>query len=290
MLWRVRTTLDDRPGALAELAAGCGRAGVNILGLQLFPDMDRVTDELVLRTPEGWDLADLTSLVEAAGGTAVSAMPCTDAALGDQPTRYVMAARSILETPSSFPDVAARLFDAEPGQREEGHVMDLQVDDVSVQLGRSAPFTGTELARGSALAALVTEVLHRRRTPRRGPDGLEESATTYVVAVGRVSAVVDDAEVGVASWHREDGAEEGARRLELLVDAAWRRRGIGSGLLREASYAALAEGALELVVRTAADNRAVLPLVLGTGLRGRIRMAAEELVVRIPIRQLAGAR
>ena len=41
MLWRVRTTLPDRPGALAVLAQRCGAAGVNILGLQIFPGIER---------------------------------------------------------------------------------------------------------------------------------------------------------------------------------------------------------------------------------------------------------
>ena len=83
MLWRVRTTLPDRPGALAVLARNCGDAQVNILGLQVFPGVDSVTDELVLRTPEDWRLADLARLVERSGGQAVSAMPCTEHALVD---------------------------------------------------------------------------------------------------------------------------------------------------------------------------------------------------------------
>ena len=53
-LWRVRTTLNDRPGALARLAGVCGGAGVNILALQIFPDVGSVTDELVLSTPGDW--------------------------------------------------------------------------------------------------------------------------------------------------------------------------------------------------------------------------------------------
>ena len=89
MLWRVRTTLDDRPGALAELTTACGSAGVNILGLQVFPGVDRVTDELVLRTPDDWELTDLADLVERSGGTRVSVLPCTEAALTDQGKRGV---------------------------------------------------------------------------------------------------------------------------------------------------------------------------------------------------------
>ena len=45
MLWRVRTTLPDRPGTLALLAEQCGLAEVNILGLQIFPGVEAVTDD-----------------------------------------------------------------------------------------------------------------------------------------------------------------------------------------------------------------------------------------------------
>ena len=69
MLWRVRTTLPDRPGALALLAEQCGLADINILGLQIFPGVEAVTDELVLRTPEDWGPDRLVALVEASGGT-----------------------------------------------------------------------------------------------------------------------------------------------------------------------------------------------------------------------------
>ena len=43
-------------------------------------------------------------------------------------------------------------------------------------------------------------------------------------------------------------------------------------------------------MKTGADNQAVLPLVLGTGLRGRIRMGADDLVEKIPVQQLARVR
>ena len=68
MLWRVRTTLPDRPGSLAVLAQHCGEAGVNILGLQIFPGVDSVTDELVIRTPEDWGVAEIAELIERASG------------------------------------------------------------------------------------------------------------------------------------------------------------------------------------------------------------------------------
>lgn len=291
MLWRVRTTLADRPGALAELAASCGAAGVNILGLQVFPGVDRVTDELVLRTPEDWELADLADLVEGSGGTRVSVLPCTEAALGDQPTRYVLAARSILAQPAGFPEVVAQLFDAETdpaGSALEPVLtcMDLEVGDVLVQLHRTAPFTAAEHARGAALAELVGDVLavaKRSSVPEPGRRLGTGTAPSFEVTGTAVTAHVEGTPVGSATWSVDADA---AWHLDLGVDPAWRRRGIGSRLLLEAARVARASDAVEIVMRTAADNQAVLPLVLGTGLRGRIRMGADDLTVRIPVRQL----
>jgi len=282
MLWRVRTTLPDRPGALALLAEQCGLADINILGLQIFPDVRAVTDELVLRAPTEWDPERLVALVEAAGGTAVIVLPCTEAALTDQPTRYVQAARAIVDRPMSFPEVVGRLFDAEAAQvGPSDDVMDLTVGDVQVQLRRRAAFTGTERARGAALAALVSDVLaHTPPSQRLPPDG----RPSYAVGPDSVSALVDGVVVGLATVHEE--VEPGTRPLTLRVDSDWRRRGIGSRLLVDAARLAQQLGAAEVVLATGSDNQAVLPMVLSAGLRGRIRMAGGELTVRVPVRDL----
>lgn len=293
MLWRVRTTLDDRPGALAELAAACGEAGVNILGLQVFPGSDAVTDELVLRAPDGWPVAEVTALLEGHGRDVV-AQPCTEAALTDQPTRYVEAARSILTSPSSFPDVVARLFDAEadpaapdaPAQDS----MEMTVGDVLVQVRRTAPFTATEHARGAAMAGLVSDVLRRSRdsamvsgsTGRRLGEGL---VPEYVVEGATISAVLGETVVGVATVG-EAMEEPEVRPIDLRVDPGFQRRGIGTRLLVDAARLARGMGAAEILLTTRSDNQAVLPMVLAANLRGRIRMAADRLVVRVPVRDL----
>ena len=285
MLWRVRTTLPDRPGALAALAAACGEAGVNILGLQIFPGVESVTDELVLRTPEEWGETEIAELLARSGGHSVSAAPCTEAALMDQPTRYVQAARSILARPASFPEVVARLFDAEAGSAPEQDVMDLVVGDVQVQVSRTAPFTATEHARGAAIADLVSDVLERDHavppsTSRRVGAG---ASPEYVVEDDAVSATVDGVSVGLAVV-----APDG--EVTLRVDPAWQRRGIGTRLLVDAARLANALGVDEIVLATRSDNQAVLPMVMAAGLRGRIRMAGDRLTVRIAVRDLKPLR
>lgn len=293
MLYRVRTTLQDRPGALAELAARCGAAEVNILAMQIFPGIEGVTDELVLRVPESWGVPEIEHLLHQAGGSCVTVRGCTEAALVDQPTRFVQAARTVLAQPARFPEVVAGLFDAEAEpldavESDSMDVMEMTVGDVVVHVRRAAPFTATEHVRGAAMAELVSDVMVREAATmvQRVPGlRLDTSvAPEYVASADAVTAMVAGTAVGVALLGEEP--ESGVRKVSLDVDPAWRRRGIGSRLLRDVARLATGQGAQEIVMRTAADNRAVLPMVFSSGMRGRIRTSAAELVVRVPLRDM----
>ena len=288
MLWRVRATLPDQPGTLAVLAQNCGDAGVNILGLQIFPGVDTVTDELILRTPSGWGEADLARLVERSGGTGASAVRCTENALVDQPTRFVRAARAIAGHPASFPEIVAKLFDAEPERRDGGpaqDVMELEVGEVHVQIHRSAPFTATEIARGTALADLVGDVLARMKGAPVVSGALRVAQDPRLERRDDGMAAVLDG-VTVAAARLRPTEVDGVLELSLRVDPAWQRQGLGRRLLRDVARQAVGDGATELVMTTGIDNQAVLPMVLAAGLRGRIRMASETLTVRVPLRDL----
>ena len=210
MLFRVRTTMSDRPGSLAALARGCGEQGANILGLQIFPGVEGVTDELVLRAPDSWGLAEVAELVEGAGGTHVTVGPCTEHALVDGPIQYLHGLRRLAHDTRALADVLARLLDATPALPEHDELEAVQ-DTLTVAVGphrvtlrRTAPFTATEHARAVAFAEVAAELVGAipstrcttsrpppRRTPRDCPPSGSPPSTTPPPLVrmhGRCSA------------------------------------------------------------------------------------------------------
>lgn len=288
MLWRARTTLPDRPGALAALAQECGLARVNILGLQVFPAGTDVTDEVVLDAPAEWTSEDVTVLLKRAGGSAIVVQPAQPEALSDQPTRFVEAARAMIAEPMSFPTVLADLFDAEPEPvvgASPSQTLDTRVSDVVVQTYRKAPFTTTERARAGALAALVDDVLAMRLA--RTPVVPESAVPEYVLDSHSVYAWVAGSVIGSAQIGERIPDPHGhVRGLRVDVTLPWQRQGIGRRLLVEAARVARGLGADEILLTTESTNQAVLPMVLAAGLRGRIRMAGEQLTVRVSVRDL----
>lgn len=158
MVWRVRATLADRPGALALLAQCCGDRGVNILALQIFPDLGSVTDELVLATPHGWRMRDVAGLVEEAGGRDVAVSDASHHSLTDAPMRYLEAVRQVHAAEVPVEEVLAHLLEgtvsAEVPESLE-HALALEVAGRRVVVRRAASFTPTEHARAAAFAELA---------------------------------------------------------------------------------------------------------------------------------------
>lgn len=230
MLWRVRTTMPDRPGALARLARRCGEREVNILNLQIFPGVDGVTDELVLSAPRHWDERDVAEVVTQAGGTATSVATCTEQALVDGPTRFLDAVRRVAHAPDDVAQVLARLLDAEPGGgvagagRSDEDVLTVSCGERSVAVRRTTPFTATEHARAHAFAAAVTELVLAVDTAAglepvaagEGPDVLLRVATA--ADSGAVSALHARSSVGtVRRAHGTPLARVDARLARRLL-------------------------------------------------------------------------
>ena len=301
MLWRVRTTLPDRPGSLAALSRHCGEQGVNILGLQIFPGIGGVTDELVLRAPGSWGLPEVAALVEAAGGTEVTVGPCTEHALVDGPTRYLQAVLQTLRAPQDLPEVLARLLDAETDRTARHHDLSAVHDRIDVVAGphrfpvrRATAFTATEHARAAAFAEVAGEILGRydgQRTdvPLAAPAA--SPAGPPAVRLGRV----DDAPA-LTLMHQRCSAdtiyrryatplprmdERLARRL-LTAGAGAVVAAVGGDLVAVASVSEVEDGVAEvaILVEDGWQRRGLGTRLLAAAARLASGRGAREIVLR----------
>ena len=257
MFYRVRTRLADSPGALARLAQLCGDAQVNILALQIYPELGAVTDDLVVETPDSWTAAAVVELVSGAGGDEVSVVPCATHDLVDQPTAWLRAAMTVMEDPDSLPSALTGL------------------------LGPRVSWSATEQVR----AEVLTEIAGRgRSTAVPPPASAATSVVEYDVSETGVVARIGQHVVGAGTLH---AVVDGAVEASLEVAPAWRRLGIGRQLLRQLSGLAVTHGATEMVLRAPAGEEGVVPVLAASGMRGRIRLTEHGLSVHV---SLAGVR
>ncbi len=168
MLYRVRTTIKDRPGVLASLARSCGDAGINILSLQVFPAHDGVTDELVVSVGPTWTEVRVHELVLAAGGEQVSVTRCTARSLHDAPTSYLQAVTRVAAGRTRLVDELTRLLETDPPDVADYAGHDLVVLPGEGTIARAVPFTSVERARAEALVELVG-VVSRAASHSRTP-------------------------------------------------------------------------------------------------------------------------
>ncbi|WEV24019.1 GNAT family N-acetyltransferase [Streptomyces sp. 71268] len=176
-LWRMRTTVRDRPGSLAALCAALAAQRVDILSLQAHPLTDGTVDEMLVRTPAGLSAEVLSAAAGAGGGrdTWVERADAHD--LVDGPTRVLgLATRTALdaaELPVALRQLLGRCTirsqPANPPFGRRSAADEVPADGVledtlmrlpdpsggSVTIERPhLPFTPTEFARARALIEL----------------------------------------------------------------------------------------------------------------------------------------
>ncbi|WP_202435043.1 MULTISPECIES: GNAT family N-acetyltransferase [unclassified Streptomyces] len=98
VLWRMRTTVRDAPGALAALCTVLARHRIDILTLQTHPLAQGTVDEFLLRVPESLPAQHLRREISAAGGTSTWIERADAHDLVDTPTRVLgLATRTALD-------------------------------------------------------------------------------------------------------------------------------------------------------------------------------------------------
>ncbi|ADB33593.1 GCN5-related N-acetyltransferase [Kribbella flavida DSM 17836] len=302
MLWKIRTELADRPGALAELAARCGADDINILSLEVFTAETGAVDELVVSTGVGWTADSLTALVAEAGCTGTTVRPCQADVLSDGPTRYLRAVLRLIDDPLAVDEELENLQGFGEYTPAEWARADVLVEIASRLSGQDAgevqavPRPGSvvpELRRATVEDAEAVVAMHDRcsyesRTRRYHvpmPKLTARTARHLSAPAGGVSIVasVEDAVVGMATAAPWDELGGGAMEVAVLVEDGWQRQGLGSQLLRLVIREARLLGADRVVCMVQPENAAMLRTVESLRMRTRVVPDGDSLMVAIAL-------
>ncbi|WP_327032248.1 GNAT family N-acetyltransferase [Micromonospora ureilytica] len=172
-LWRIRATVDDRPGYLSVLTASLALRGVNILTLQVQPTERGAVDDFLVDAPDALDEAELIAAVERGRGRDCWVARSEARGLADQPTRVLGLANRLVRDPDATGEALRTLLAADvvtwrPAsvgvERGITGASMLLADPAggSFALRRAAPdFTPSEYARAQALVELAATVARR---------------------------------------------------------------------------------------------------------------------------------
>lgn len=304
MLWRIRTSLADRPGALAELAARCGADEINILSLEVFTTEAGAVDELVVSAGPGWNADRLAALAAEAGCRGTSVRPCQADVLSDGPTRYLRAVLRLMDDPCAVDDELEKLQGLNEYTAAEWARADVLVEIAGrLAVRRDAgtdgprPGDGVPVLRAATVAdaAAVVDMHDRCSQETRAqryhvpmPRLTARTARHLCAPSGGVAVVAElgEALVGmatVAPWDELGDAGMSVMELAVLVEDGWQRKGIGSALLRQAVTAAREAGADRLVCVVRPDNLAMLRTVSAAGQRARIVSGGGYITVSVAL-------
>ncbi|MET3919482.1 ACT domain-containing protein [Arthrobacter sp. UYEF20] len=111
-LWRARTVLKDRPGALQKVTHALARLDANILSIHVHPVAGGVLDEFVLSAPGELREGELLRALLDGGGSEPQVWPTTALAMADGQTGALSLAARIAANPEELPLAVAELLHA----------------------------------------------------------------------------------------------------------------------------------------------------------------------------------
>ncbi len=302
MLWKIRTELADRPGALAELAARCGADDINILSLEVFTAETGAVDELVVSTSVGWTADDLVALATEAGCVRTTVRPCQADVLSDAPTRYLRAVLRLIDDPVAVDDELGNLQGFEEYTPAEWARADVLVEIAGrlaeryqgTMIEGPRPGSGVpELRKAGVEDAEAVVAMHERcsyesRTRRYHvpmPKLTTRTARHLSAPAGGVSIVasVGGAVVGMATAAPWEELGSTAMEVAVLVEDGWQGRGIGSQLLRRLITEARGLGADRAICMVQQENVAMLRTIEGLRMRTRVVQDSDNLMVTVAL-------
>jgi GNAT superfamily N-acetyltransferase len=186
-LWRIRATVDDRPGYLSVLTASLALRSVNILAVQVHTTEAGAVDDFLVDTPDTMTETDLLAAVTRGRGRDAFVARAEAQGLADQPTRALALAGRLVHEPDALGDALSVLLDAadvtwravagapQPGFASSSMSL---VDPAggTYEVVRAKPaFTPAEYARAQALVEVAGAIQRQNaeRTTLLLPDGVE---------------------------------------------------------------------------------------------------------------------
>jgi hypothetical protein len=167
-LWRIRATVDDRPGYLAVLAASLALRSVNILAVQVHGTESGAVDDFLVDAPPSLTEDELLEAVRRGRGRDLWVCRAEARGLVDEPTRALGIAAMVAADPRRLaPALSALLGGCEvvggsvsrPGFTRTEMVL-AGVDGGSLVARRAEPaFTPAEFARAQALVQVAVAAL-----------------------------------------------------------------------------------------------------------------------------------
>jgi GNAT superfamily N-acetyltransferase len=186
-LWRIRATVEDRPGFLAVLTASLALRAVNILAVQVHTTEAGAVDDFLVDAPDSMTGPDLIAAVERGRGRDCWVGRAEAQGLVDEPTRALGLAGRLVRDPDALGAALRGLLGADtvtwrptPSRQRPGFdSRAMRLPDPAggcYDVVRHAPaFTPAEYARAQALVELAATVVRRaaERVTLLLPEGTE---------------------------------------------------------------------------------------------------------------------
>jgi GNAT superfamily N-acetyltransferase len=269
-LWRIRATVDDRPGYLSVLTASLALKSVNILAVQVHTTEGGAVDDFLVDAPDTMTELDLLAAVAKGRGRDAFVTRAEAQGLADQPTRALAMAGRLVHEPEVLGEALVTLLDAtdvrwrpypafdQPGVHG-GRMTLADPAGGSYEVLRALPaFTPAEYARARALVELAAAITRHQR----------ENVTVMLP---------DGAEVTL----RPAGTDDLAAVRELhdhCSVATLRRRYLGGGRPAEARLRRLLEpvGGVTLLAVAPGGRVVAMASLLAEGELGEIAVLVED--------------
>src|SRR6185295_6676160 len=112
-LWRIRATVEDRPGYLSVLTASLALRSVNILAVQVHTTEGGAVDDFLVDAPDTMSERDLHTAIARGRGRDAFVTRAEAQGLADQPTRALALAGRLVHDPDTLGESLVALLDAD---------------------------------------------------------------------------------------------------------------------------------------------------------------------------------